>query len=297
MKRTTAAFLLLLAPAWRGAAEIKTASFASASLGKDVSYVVDLPPSYDSGDKKYPVIYALHGLFESGAAWERRGLAAALAAARDKGDVPEVIVVTADAGNSFYVNSASGAYEDLITKDLIEHVEKTYRVAPGRAGRALFGVSMGGYGALRMAFKYPDRFAAVATHSAMVLEKIPTAEDGARRGQMAAFNRVFGDPIDAALWAANDPLVLAAKLDPKSAPALYFDCGTEDRFMLYIGNKDLHEKLTAKGVKHEFGLYPGDHGYEYVRSVIDKSLRFLGAALRPSPAAPPAPTPAPAKKK
>jgi enterochelin esterase family protein len=284
--------LLLSAPTLRAGAEIKAASFASPSLGKDVSYVVDLPPAYDGGDKKYPVIYALHGLFESGAAWERRGLAAALQASRERGDIPEVIVVAADAGNSFYVNSAAGAFEDMITKDLIEHVEKTYRVVPGRAGRTLLGVSMGGYGALRMAFKYPDRFAAVATHSAMVLEKIPTAEDGARRGQMAAFNRVFGDPIDPALWALNDPLQLVLKLDAKTAPALYFDCGTEDRFMLYIGNKDLHEKLLAKGVKHEFGLYPGDHGYDYVRTVIDKSLRFLGAALRPAPA-----PPAPATKK
>jgi enterochelin esterase family protein len=285
--------LLLAAPAVRSSGEIKTASFASAGLGKAVSYVVDLPPSYDSGDKKYPVIYALHGLFESGAAWERRGLAAALQVSREKGETPEVIVVAADAGNSFYVNSAAGAFEDMVTKDLIEHVEKTYRVVPSRAGRALLGVSMGGYGALRMAFKYPERFAAVATHSAMVLEKIPTAEDGARRGQMAAFNRVFGDPIDPALWAANDPLQLVIKLDPKTAPAVYLDCGTEDRFMLYVGNKDLHEKLLAKGIQHEFGLYPGDHGYDYVRTVIDKSLRFLGAALRPAPA----PTPRPASKK
>ena len=268
-------------------AEIKTGSFASPSLGKDVAYVIDLPASYATGDKKYPVIYALHGLFESSAFYERRGLAAAFAAAREKGDLPDALVVTADGANSFYVNGAAGAFEDMLAKDLVDHVEKTYRTLPGREGRALFGVSMGGYGALRLAFKYPDRYTAVVTHSAMVLEKIPTAEDGARRGQMAAFNRIFGDPIDAALWAANDPLQLASKADPKSTPALYFDCGSEDRFRLFVGNQDLHDKLAARGVKHEFGLYPGDHGYEYVKSVIDKSLRFLGAALKP-PAAKPA---------
>jgi S-formylglutathione hydrolase FrmB len=262
-------------------AEVKPGSFSSPSLGKDVTYVADLPPSYASGDKTYPVVYALHGLFESSAFYERRGLAAAFAAARDKGELPEAIVVTADGSNSFYVNGPAGAFEDMIVKDLVAHVEKTFRVLPGREGRVLFGVSMGGYGALRIAFKHPGLFAAVATHSAMLLEKIPTAEDGARRGQMASFNRVFGDPIDATAWAANDPLLLAQKADPKATPALYFDCGSEDRFQLFIGNKDLHEKLQARGVKHEFGLYPGDHGYDYVRSVIDKSLRFLGAALRP----------------
>lgn len=285
MKKLAAALLAALAlPAF---AEIKPGTFSSKSLGKDVAYVVDLPPSYASGDKKYPVVYAFHGLFESSGFYERRGVSAGFAASRERGDLPELIVVVADGSNSFYVNGPAGAYEDMIVKDLVEHVEKTYRVMPSREGRALFGVSMGGYGALRIAFKYPDRFAAVATHSAMLLEKIPSAEDGARRGQMASFNRVFGDPIDAALWNANDPLQLAAKVDPKSAPALYFDCGSEDRFGLYVGNKDLHEKLQARGVKHEFGLYPGDHGYEYVRGLIDKSLRLLGAALKP--AAKPAP--------
>lgn len=274
-------------------AEVKPGSFSSPSLGKDVAYVADLPPSYAAGDKKYPVVYALHGLFESSAFYERRGLATAFAAAREKGDLPEAIVVVADGSNSFYVNGPGGAFEDMIVKDLVEHVEKTFRVMPGREGRVLFGVSMGGYGAMRIAFKYPDRFAAVATHSAMLLEKIPTAEDGARRGQMASFNRIFGTPIDAAMWAENDPLLLVAKADAKALPALYLDCGSEDRFQLFIGNKDLHEKLQAKGIPHEFGLYPGDHGYEYVRGVIDKSLKFLGTALTP----PAKPAAAPAKKK
>jgi enterochelin esterase family protein len=267
-------------------AEVKPGTFSSTSLGRDIPYVADLPPSYATGDRKYPVVYALHGLFESSAFYERRGLAAAFAAARERGDLPELIVVTADGANSFYVNGPAGAFEDMLAKDLVEHVEKTFRVLTGREGRVLFGVSMGGYGALRLAFKYPERFAAVATHSAMLLEKIPTADDGARRGQMASFNRIFGDPIDPTAWAANDPLQLAQKADPKSAPALYFDCGSEDRFGLFVGNKDLHEKLLARGLKHEFGLYPGDHGYEYVRSVIEKSLRFLGAVLRPAGAKP-----------
>ena len=281
MRQLAAALLTALAlPAF---AEVKPGSFTSKSLGKDVAYVVDLPASYAAGEKKYPVVYVLHGLFESSGFYERRGLAPSFAAARDRGELPELIVVIADGSNSFYVNGPAGAFEDMIVKDLVEHVEQSYRAASGREGRALFGISMGGYGALRIALKYPERFAAVVTHSAMVLEKLPTAEDGARRGQMAAFNRIFGDPIDTALWAANDPLQLAQKADAKSTPALYFDCGSEDRFQLFIGNKDLHEKLQARGVKHEFGLYPGDHGYGYVRSVIDKSLRFLGAALKPAP--------------
>src|SRR5262249_25467630 len=150
---------------------------------------------------------------------------------------------------------------------------------PGRDGRALLGISMGGYAALRMGLSHPEAFRAVATHSAMLLDKAPTADEGAGRGQMAAFHKVFGDPIDAALWTANDPLALAQKVDAKSAPALYFDCGTEDRYGLFAGNRELHRRLEARSVAHEFALYPGDHGYEYVRTVLDKSLRFLGKQL------------------
>ena len=276
----TAALALLLAAA-PAAADVRYATFTSPALNKDVPYVVQLPPSYaTSGARRYPVLYALHGLFESPGFWERRGLAPMLEALWQKG-VPEMVVVAVDGDNSFFVDGPAGRWEQMLARDFMAHVESTYRVTPGRAGRAALGVSMGGYAALRMALAHPDLFRAVATHSAMLLEKIPTAEEGAGRWQMAAFYKVFGEPIDAALWTANDPLALALKADPKTAPALYFDCGTEDRYGLFAGNRELHKRLEARGVAHEFGLYPGDHGYEYVRTVLDKSLRFLGRQFAP----------------
>jgi S-formylglutathione hydrolase FrmB len=101
---------------------------------------------------------------------------------------------------------------------------------------------------------------------------------------MAAFHSAFGDPIDPALWASTDPLALAERVDPRRAPALYFDCGAQDRYGLFAGNEDLHRRLSARGVAHEFHLSPGDHGYDFVRSVIGQSLTFLGRALgKPSP--------------
>ena len=272
--KTAALVLLLAAPA---AAEVRYATFSSPSLGKDVAYAVHLPPSYASAaTRRYPVVYALHGLFESPGFWERRGLAPMLESLWQKGDVPEMVVVAVDGDNSFFVDGPAGRWEQMMSRDFVAHVESTYRVTPGRPGRGVLGISMGGYAALRMALAHPDLFRAVATHSAMLLEKIPTAEEGAGRWHMAAFQKVFGTPIDTALWTANDPLALAVKADPKAAPALYFDCGTEDRYGLFAGNRELHRRLEARGVAHEFGLYPGDHGYEYVHTVLDKSLRFLG---------------------
>jgi len=276
MKIAAAILLFAAAPA---AAEVRSGSFSSTSLRREVAYAAQLPPSYSSGARRYPALYVLHGLFEGPAFWERRGLTAILDGLWQKGLVPEMVVVAVDGDNSFFVNGPAGRWEDMLSRDLVAHVESAYRVTPGRASRALLGVSMGGYAALRLALAHPDLYRAVAAHSAMLLEKVPTPEEGAGRWHMSAFHRIFGDPVDAGLWAANDPLALALKADPRAAPALYFDCGTEDRYGLFAGNRELHRRLEARGVAHEFGLYPGDHGYEYVRTVLDKSLRFLGRQL------------------
>jgi hypothetical protein len=90
--------LVLTAIATTASAEVRTATFRSAALGRDVRYVLDLPASYASGDRRYPVVYALHGLFEDASFWEGRGLAALLDEQRKSGAVREFIVVASTAG-------------------------------------------------------------------------------------------------------------------------------------------------------------------------------------------------------
>ena len=280
-RATTLALVLFVTAATTTLAEVRPGSFQSSALGREVQYVVDVPPSYESSPaRRFPVVYALHGLFEGPGFWERRGLAPLVAKLRADGAIPEFVVVAVNGGNSFFVNGKGGRYEDLFAKDLIEHVEKTWRVVPGREGRGLLGVSMGGYAALHAAFEQPSLFKAVAAHSAMLLEQVPSAAQGAGRWHMAAFNAVFGDPIDAALWNENDPLAGARKVVPKAAPALYFDCGSEDRYGLAAGNRHLHQILEERGIPHTFELAPGDHGYEFVRSRLERSLAFLGQQLK-----------------
>jgi S-formylglutathione hydrolase FrmB len=260
-------------------AEVRTGTFHSAALDKDVGYAVQLPPSYASGSKPYPVVYALHGLFESSQFWERRGLAPILDGLWAQKTVPEFVLITVDAGNSFFVNSPLGRYEDLVTQDTIAFVESSFRVRKERSGRALFGVSMGGYAALRIALSHPDLYAAVATHSAMLLAAPPRPGQGADPYQLAAFARVFGEPPDMTLWRENDPLAWADRADARAVPALSFDCGDHDRYGLGKGHEEMHRRLAARGIAHEFSLKPGDHGYEYVRAVLPASLEFLSKRL------------------
>jgi enterochelin esterase-like enzyme len=266
-----------LSPSTR--AEVRTGEFLSESLGKTVSYVVDLPPGYDQGRERYPVVYALHGMFESQAFWEKRGLAQSLASLRDEGKVPPFLVVAVNGGNTLFANHEAGRFQDMVTKDLVAHIEATWRVKSGRASRGLLGISMGGHAALRIAFAEPEAFGAVATHSAMLLDRIPSREEGADAWHMRVLEAVFGAPIDTERWNAADPLVLALRCDKGKVPALRFDCGREDRYGLAKGNTMLHEMLEKRGVPHTFALEPGNHGYEYVRTVLPESLRFLAQAL------------------
>jgi S-formylglutathione hydrolase FrmB len=260
-------------------AEVRETSFKSAALGRDVGCAVHLPPSYASGTATYPVVYTLHGLFESHVFWQRRGLASLLDDLWARHAIPEFVLVTMDGGNSFFANSPLGRYEDLVTQDAIAFMESTFRVRRGRDGRALLGISMGGYAALRIAMSHPDLYGAAATHSAMLLAAPPRPGSGADPYQLAAFARTFGEPPDMALWRANDPLVWATRVDPRTAPALRFDCGDHDRYGLAAGHEELHRRLLARGVTHEFALRPGDHGYEYVRSVLPTSLEFLSGRM------------------
>jgi enterochelin esterase-like enzyme len=257
----------------------KARSFESKSLGAAVTYVAYLPADYETSEAGYPVIYALHGMFENSSFWERRGLAPLYDDLVKSGVAANAIVVTIDGGNNLFVNSSKGKYQDLVTRDLVEHVDRTYRTIPRREGRALLGVSMGGYGALNIAFSHPGVFGAVATHSAMLLTTIPTVEAGARGGQMRAFTGVFGEPVDPAIWKADDPLELAKTVDAAKVPALYFDCGGQDRYGLFAGNEALHKILDDRKIAHDFSISPGDHGYDFVKSVFARSLGFVKSKL------------------
>lgn len=140
------------------------------------------------------------------------------------------------------------------------------------------GISMGGYGALRMAFANPQTFASVSAHSAALMpespENLSVAVQSGFRGA-GLLGDVFGNPIDVAFWRQNSPSVLARKNAAGVARLkIYFDCGAEDDYGFDRGAKALHERLVAENIRHEFHLYPGNHSLVYFLQHIGASFEF-----------------------
>lgn len=134
---------------------------------------------------------------------------------------------------------------------------------------------MGGYGALRFAFKYPQIFASVSAHSAALFEDLPESFT-------AVFNRnlrAFGDPLDPAYWIKNTPFALARASSGLGSLKIYFDCGRSDDYGFDAGTEQLHQVLEQKKIPHEFHLYPGRHNGQYVAEHLDESLAFHSRAL------------------
>jgi S-formylglutathione hydrolase FrmB len=261
---------------------IEYSSLSSAALGKELKYAVMLPPSYKTDAKRrYPVLYFLHGMFGNEGEFERRGVAAAVAHMREQGLIGEFIIIAPAGGNSFYLNAKSGVrYEDAIIQDLIPHVEKTYRALGTRDSRAIQGISMGGWGALMLAFKHPELFSSVTTHSAALFAELPHPTGNDRRSQfmLQIIGNIFGSPPDEEFFRSVNPIYLAdanAATIKKSGLKIYFDCGEQDRYGFQESNKQFDERLTKLGIAHEFHLYPGNHGWEYMISVADHSYAFL----------------------
>jgi S-formylglutathione hydrolase FrmB len=261
---------------------VEYGSLNSAALGKELKYAVMLPPSYKTDSKRrYPVLYFLHGMFGNEGEFQRRGVAAAVARMREQGLIGDVVIVAPAGGNSFYINSKNGVrYEDAIIEDLIPYIEKTYRAGGSRENRAIQGISMGGWGAMMLAFKHPEMFCSVTTHCAALIPELPKPSGEDRRSQFIGqlIGNIFGAPPDEDFFRSVNPIYVAdrnAAAIKKSGLKIYFDCGEQDRYGFAKPNADFDESLTKAGIPHEFHLFPGSHGWEYMLSVADHSYAFL----------------------
>jgi S-formylglutathione hydrolase FrmB len=262
------------------AQQVEYKSFPSKLLGRDLKYGVYLPPSYASSpNKKYPVLYFLHGLFEDETRWSTRGQTDQIMNRMiAEGKIGEFIVAIPYGGTSFYTNTRDGSekWEDAIVTEFIPLIESSYRINATRATRGISGTSMGGYGALKIAMKHPDLFGSASAHSAVLLQDLSAAKVSAGRLQrfQALFDKIYGINQDLSYWEANNPMTLAKDTKKLNGLKLYFDCGTEDDYGFDVGARQFDEMLTKAGYAHDSHLYPGRHGWDYAMQHTNESLLF-----------------------
>jgi S-formylglutathione hydrolase FrmB len=252
-------------------------------LGRAVRYCVLLPPSYDAEpSRRYPALYYLHGLGEDEQTMLNLGGWSLAESLLREGRIGEFLIVVPAGGASFYVNSRDGRvrYEDFFIREFIPRIDRSYRTRAARAHRGLTGFSMGGYGALRLAFKYPHLFVSVSAHSAALMESLPRGISAATaEPRVRILGQVFGSPMDQAYYDRNSPFTLARESKALGSLKIYFDCGQDDHYGFQRGAQALHELLESRRIAHAFKLYPGGHDFLYLAEHLDASLEFHSGAF------------------
>jgi S-formylglutathione hydrolase FrmB len=284
-------YLAIASVSWAQTPSLTTIEFSSPAVGRTMKYNIVLPPAYERSTQRYPVLYLLHGLTQNYTAWGLQNGAPFYAGLYD-----DLIVVMPDGGNSWYVNWATSEaghvnnWEDHIIRDVIGHVDWNYRTIARREGRAIAGLSMGGYGAITLGLRHPELFISIGStsgaleHARQVADRLrgktpsqpprprTAAEEETRRRPnpvigIAGFSSQeertpkgveFAKPEDAD---AYDPFTLIHKVPTERLPHIYLDCGTEDR--LIAGARALAQILFEKNIPFDYMQMAGAHNAAY----------------------------------
>ena len=229
-------------------------------LGRKVWFGVLLPEGYHesaSRGRVYPVVYLLHGLSGHFENWFAK------TAVKTYADGYDVIVVTPEGGDGWYTDSATvpnDKYESHILQDVIPEIDNRFRTMADRRGRAVAGLSMGGYGAIKFGLKRPDLFSVVGSFSGALNAPLMTKNSPIFYQSIPV---VFG-PEGSKTRAENDIFALLRAVSAEriaGLPFIYLDCGTEDPFL--ATNREFDQLLLEKKVRHEFRQLPGKHSWDY----------------------------------
>lgn len=226
-------------------------SFTSALAGP-IPYRVYFPPCYDQEKLTYPVLYMLPGNIHTDGIWDKLGLdEAAERQIRAGRAAPFLIVMLSGGYLADTTSGGPGSYETLFMDEFVPYIEQTYCAWPARRGRALGGMSRGGYWALEIAFRHPDKFGSVGGHSAALLDVYGGADV---------------NPEDTGLSADLDGL------------RIYFDIGENDWVIPNV--QRLHERMVEAGIPHEWVLNEGRHEEAYWAAHVDDYVSFYSAPWR-----------------
>ncbi|MEZ0483297.1 alpha/beta hydrolase [Fibrella aquatica] len=275
-------YLLLSSPLY--AASVDTLAIPSAVMKKNLRAVVVLPASYSSTGKAkttYPVLYLLHGGYGHFDDW--------ITKTPDKTLIQRLadqynLIIAMPEGEvfSYYIDSpiiGDSQFDTYLTKEVIDKIDKTYRTKPTRAGRAITGLSMGGYGALYLATRHPDLYCAAGSMSGalnpdMNSWKLPP---DATQNIKAEFEKILGSFSQSPDgWAAYSVVGMADRMKTNGLK-LVIDCGVDD--FLIEPNRELHRRLVFNQTPHDYSERPGGHSWEYWQNSLPYQVLFFSQVL------------------
>ena len=250
-----------------------TVEVMSQAMGRNIKNVVIKPTEYANADlqeKQYPVLYLLHGAFGCYSDWPRKARLDSLS------NCYNVIIVCPDGQDSWYFDSPvdpTMQFETYVSKELVEYIDSHYRTLANRYMRAITGLSMGGHGALFLAFSHPDVFWSCGSMSGNmditqfpdswhIKDRLGNYEDNKQRWRDHAVCNLVDQ-------------VKASELKP--AQNIIIDDGLNDIFIK--NNIAMHEQLVEKGIDHDFTTRPGRHSWDYWVNSLDYHLMFFHKAF------------------
>jgi S-formylglutathione hydrolase FrmB len=249
---------------------VQDSVFHSGSLGRNMHYRVLLPGHYQDGGR-FPVLYLLHGLYGDYLNWDTRtGLEGYARGLR-------LLIILPDAGDSWYTNSATVSadkFEDYIAKDLISEVDEKYHTIADRQQRAIAGLSMGGYGALKLGIRYPNLFSFAGSLSGAL--NAAQDLDTLRPAFRAKLLEVYGS-AGSRTRTDNDIFQMLKSAGPAHHPYFYLACGASDFFLPV--NREFVQQLSSAKLAYEYHETPGEHSWEYWDGAVQPLLRAIAKTM------------------
>jgi len=252
------------------AGEIVTREINSSALNRAWKYNVYLPTEYGGGERKYPVLYLLHGNGHNYQSWAVNGKIQATADELiAKGEIPAVVIVMPDAGTSWYVDRKE-KMETAMLQELFPDVEKNLRTQTTREGRFIAGLSMGGFGAMRFVMQYPEMFAAAALLSPAIYGSVPENSALRRVG-------VFGATgFDASIWKTYNYPALWDTYAAKQMPVpMYINSGDDDEFTIEYDAAIFYSFLRKNKQPAELRIVNGGHSWPIWSSTVGDAMKYM----------------------
>jgi len=280
------ASLLAAAPAHASGIVERGLTAPSRALGHPIHYNLYLPAKSPPPGVRWPVLYLLHGGGPGEADWlDAGGLAFTMDKAVASGALPPTVVVMPFAGDSWYVNNrdpgGAGAMETALTRDLVDAIDAKLPTADCRQGRAVAGLSTGGYGALLFAFDHPSLYGAAISLSGSISPPIGPQMKARLRRAERLYDGAFGRPFRFARFNAMNlfPRVPLLGVGLKPKPAVYLDAGDQDPSGIVQGTTELHLALLRRGVDSTLRVVGGRHEWALWKRELGPALAWLAPRL------------------